>query len=330
MTQFNMVICDDALKALKKIPDETFDCVVTSPPYYNLRNYGIPGQIGIENTPSEYIDKMTDVFTEVYRVLKSTGTLWLNIADSYNGSGKGRNKAGNFIQTNKTGKEQTNKGATQGALSTTKIDSCKKKDLIGIPWLLAFALRDRVGFYLRQDIIWNKPNAMPESVKDRCTRSHEYIFLFSKSPKYYFDYEAIEEPAITADRSYPRGSKNLKLPNKGLRMQDMISKDRYIGFNNRYSEHGARQMKRKRDVWNVSTKGYKDVIATFPVQLITPCILAGCPERGVVLDPFAGSGTVGEVCLLNNRQYYLIELNKTNIPIINERLQKVNNKKAHC
>lgn len=311
----------DALQTLRKLPDNSVDCVITSPPYYNLRDYGIDGQIGNESTVNEYLDRLVMIFSEVYRVLKPTGTLWLNIADSYNGSGKGRAGNGKIHKSVIDVKQGTNIGTIQGVLHLTHTDQCKRKDLIGVPWLLAFLLRDKVGFYLRQDIIWNKPNAMPESVKDRCTRSHEYIFLFSKSDKYYFDYKAIEEPAVTSDRNPPRGSKGAKTPNKGRRKQEQVPKDRYIGFNDRYFSKDAPLMRRKRDVWTVSTKGYKDAhFATFPPELIEPCVLAGCPENGTVLDPFAGSGTVGEVCLKHSRHFCLIELNPQYVDIIKRRL----------
>lgn len=315
------LFCGDALRILQKLPDNSVDCVITSPPYYNLRDYGVDGQIGTEATVQEYLDRLVAVFSEVYRILKSTGTLWLNIADSYNGSGKGRAGNGKIHKSAINAKQGTNIGTIQGTLSATYINQCKRKDLIGVPWLLAFLLRDKIGFYLRQDIIWNKPNAMPESVKDRCTRSHEYIFLFSKSDKYYFDYEAIEEPAVTSDRNPPRGSKGTKTPNKGRRKQDQIPKDRYIGFNDRYFSNTPPLMRRKRDVWTISTKGYKDAhFATFPPGLIEPCVLAGCPENGIVLDPFAGSGTVGEVCLKHNRRFCLVELNPQYADIIKKRI----------
>jgi len=181
-----MIIVSDALKALKQIKTESIDCCVTSPPYYNLRDYGIDGQIGLEATPEEYISRLTEIFHEMQRVLKNDGTLWINIGDSYAGSGKGKN------DTHTTNKN--NKGSKNNALlqSNFKNSEIKPKDLIGIPWMLAFALRAD-GWYLRQDIIWQKTNCMPESVKDRCTKSHEYLFLLAKSPKYYFNAEAISE-----------------------------------------------------------------------------------------------------------------------------------------
>lgn len=292
MTQ---IIFGDALEQLKAIPDNSVHCCVTSPPYYALRDYGVSGQIGLEKSPDEYIKRLVDVFHEVWRVLRDDGTLWLNIGDSY---------------------------------ADHKMGNIKSKDLIGIPWILAFALRAD-GWYLRQDIIWYKPNCMPESVKDRCTRSHEYIFLLSKSDKYYFDYEAIQEFALTSDRTSPRGSKGTKTPNKGTktpnkgrRKQDMVSKDRYIGFNDRYFSKSSPLKKRKRDVWSVSTVGYKEAhFATFPPKLVEPCILAGCPKDGTVLDPFLGSGTTAEVAESLGRNCIGIELNTNYKTLIETRLK---------
>lgn len=289
------VITGDALTELRKIPDNSINCCVTSPPYYGLRDYGVESQIGLETTPQEYIDKLVEVFRDVRRVLKSDGTLWLNIGDSYSGSCKVRNDS-----------------KTQ----------CKRKDLIGIPWLLAFALRND-GWYLRQDIIWCKPNCMPESVKDRCTRSHEYIFLLSKSEKYYFDSASISEPAVTSDRSSPRGSKGTMTANSGRRKQDNAEIRTYTGFNERYFSNPSPQMRNKRDVWSVSTAGYKGShFAVFPEKLIEPCILAGCPIDGVVLDPFLGSGTSAVVAENLGRECIGIELNPEYAKIAVQRLER--------
>lgn len=253
-------------------------------------------QIGLEETPEEYIDRLVSVFREVKRILKPEGTLWVNIGDSYNG--------------NKTGNTEVNKhkGAVTDSFKKKIWDGAKQKDLIGIPWFLAFALRND-GWYLRQDIIWHKPNPMPESVKDRCTKSHEYIFLLSKSPKYYFDYEAIQE-----DCNCPTAS--------GMRFGgDKYGKD-VKGFEiysgNEYQSNGTRN---KRDVWTVIPSHYKEAhFATFPEELVTPMILAGCPKDGVVLDPFMGSGTTGAVAILNKRHYIGCELNKEYIEMANRRI----------
>ena len=257
------------------------------------------------------MNKLVEVFREVKRVLKDDGTLWLNLGDSYAGSGKGRNADGspNVI---KGGKQGTNQGTIIGNLTKTGAIGCKPKDLIGTPWLIAFALRAD-GWYLRQDIIWSKPNPMPESVKDRCTKSHEYIFLFSKSPRYYFDSEAIKEPS-----KYPNDNRKARAHTK--------NKDKVSDLTARINPGSATYEKRnKRSVWTVTTKPFKGAhFATFPDDLIEPCILAGCPEYGTVLDPFGGSGTVGFVSERNARNSILIELNPTYIDIIKERTSTVN------
>lgn len=289
------IITGDALTELKKLPNSSINCCVTSPPYYQLRDYEAEGQIGFEETYQEYIDTLVAVFCEVRRVLKDDGTLWLNIGDRYS--------------------------ASRQMIFDTGVE-CKRKDLIGIPWLLAFALR-RNGWYLRQDIIWNKPNCMPESVKDRCTRSHEYIFLLSKSEKYYFDSTAIAEPAVTSDRSFPRGSKGTMAPNSGRRKQGRAGIRTYTGFNEMDFSKPSPQMRNKRDVWNVSTSGSKcEHFAVFPEKLIEPCILAGCPKGGIVLDPFLGSGTTAIVAEKLGRECIGIELNAENVKIAIQRLKE--------
>jgi DNA modification methylase len=257
---------------------------VTSPPYYGLRDYGHEGQIGLEETPEEYIKAMVEVFQCVWDVLEDDGTLWLNIGDSYAGnnsraSNNGRAGFGNAREkvVNRTG------------------EGLKTKDLIGIPWMLAFALRAD-GWYLRQDIVWHKPNPMPESVQDRCTKAHEYIFLLTKSQKYYYDHEAIKEPVKedwgTRDRA------NGKYHNEGTGLQP------HSGLEKSY------EMANKRSVWSVPVKPYTGAhFAVFPSELIEPCILAGAPLGGIVLDPFMGSGTTAQVAQDLGRQYIGCELN---------------------
>lgn len=303
--------CGDALETLKRLPDESVHCCVTSPPYYGLRDYGVEGQLGLEQTPDEYIAKMVEVFREVRRVLRSDGTLWLNIGDSYDGSGKGRNADGTHQGG---GKQGTSKGSIEGSISKTVTGgACKAKDLIGIPWMLAFALRAD-GWYLRQDIIWNKPNPMPESVRDRCTKSHEYIFLLSKSSRYYFDNKAIAEKslhpnAIAAWTCDSRASRGHML--RGNPVGNEASGAEYLGSETR----------NRRSVWQVTTKPYKGAhFAVFPPDLIEPCILAGCPTDGAVIDPFAGSGTTGMVASMHNRNSVLIELNPQYCELIKERV----------
>ncbi len=320
------IITGNALSSLKNIADECVDCCVTSPPYYGLRDYGIQNQIGLEETVQEYIEKLILVFREVRRVLKDDGTLWLNIGDSYAGSGKGRNSDGSVPDSIYHCKEQNVKGRITGKLTKNVTSDYKPKDLMGVPWLLAFALQAN-GWYLRQDIIWNKTNCMPESVKDRCTRSHEYIFLLSKSRRYYFDYEAIKEPAITSDRSSPRGSKGTFTKNSGRRKQEELGKRTYTGFNERYYSKESPQMRNKRDVWSVPTSGCKDAhFATYPEKLIEPCILAGSKEGGIVLDPFLGSGTTAIVAVKNDRKYIGIEINPQYVEMAQSRIKKWFNK----
>ena len=300
----------DSLDVLKTFEDNSVDCCVTSPPYYALRDYGVDGQIGLEETPEKYIERLTEVFMEVHRVLKPNGTLWLNIGDSYNGSG-GNHKEG---QKNDTG--------FQGALGVrcggkgARVNGLKPKDLIGVPWMLAFSLRN-AGWYLRQDIIWCKPSCMPESVTDRCTKSHEYIFLMSKSERYYFDYEEIQEPCVNQERTnFQSGSR-----------KNGINKDRN---DNDWGERskswipkmkGDKIVRNKRDVWMVNPKPNKEAhFATYPEELVATCILAGCPEKGIVLDPFMGSGTTGIVANKLNRHYVGIELNPEYVEMAERRI----------
>ena len=289
----NTIINGNSLEVLKSLPDNSIDCCVTSPPYYALRDYGCDGQIGLEETPEKYIERLCEVFSEVRRVLTPQGTLWLNIGDSYNG-----NKVGN------TEVVKNKKVSESNDFHKKLCGGAKPKDLIGIPWMLAFALRGQ-GWYLRQDIIWQKPNPMPESVTDRCTKSHEYIFLLSKSQRYYFDHEAIQEKA-----KYP-------FDNRG----EMGNSRRGTQMNSMSGQTG--EMRNKRDVWTVNTKPCKEAhFATYPFELIKPCILAGCPENGIVLDPFMGSGTTAIVARSLNRNYLGVELNPEYIKIAHKRLEK--------
>lgn len=302
----NKIITGNAIEVLKELPDGYAAICITSPPYFGLRDYGVDGQIGLENSVEDYINKLTDIFREVRRVLKSDGTLWLNIGDSY-------------------------------ATSNYKYSNCKRKDLIGIPWLLAFALRND-GWYLRQDIIWEKPNAMPESIRDRCTKSHEYIFLFSKHPKYYFDYEAIREPAVGFNNIPPAGSKGTLTPNSRLRKGNSRTfrgggaYTKGQSFNNSAEitreSHGNTDnttgLRHKRSIWTVATQGYKEAhFATFPEKLIEPCVLAGSKEGGVVLDPFLGSGTTAVVAKKHNRGFIGIELNPKYAEMAERRLEGI-------
>ena len=283
----SIVLQGDCISVLKTLDSQSVDCVVTSPPYYGLRDYGMDEQIGAEETPEKFVEKLVDVFRECKRVLRDDGTLWVNIGDSYCGT---RSKGEYRDPKYKDGRNG------QGVSITEKVKGCKSKDMIGVPWMLAFALRGD-GWYLRQDIIWHKPNPMPESVRDRCTKSHEYIFLLSKAPKYYFDADAIKEPTKTKDNSN-RNRDTTKLNNTPGRARMKGLKT------NNYD------MRNKRDVWSVSTKPLKEAhFAAYPEDLIEPCILAGSRRGGVVLDPFCGSGTTGIVAVRNERGFVGIELN---------------------
>ncbi len=315
MEDSRKIICGDALEVLKTLPSESVDCCVTSPPYYGLRDYGTGDrQIGLEESPYIYISKLVDVFHEVKRVLKSDGTLWLNIADSYAGSGNGRNADGT-PNVKKGSINWSSKGTVVGTIPKRNDGNAKPKDLIGIPWMLAFALRED-GWYLRQDIIWAKPNPMPESVKDRCTKSHEYIFLLSKSNKYYFDHEAIQEEAKFKDDNR-NGSGRIAYEGKRTDggVENTKAQQSFVTIND---------FRNKRDVWNIPLQPTKEAhFATYPEKLVEPCILAGCRLGGVVLDPFFGSGTTGRVADRLGRDYIGIELNPKYIDICKKRTNNV-------
>ena len=283
---------------------------VTSPPYYGLRDYGHEGQIGLEETPEEYIAAMVEVFRCVRDVLADDGTVWLNIGDSYAGSGKG--PAGNLGKTH-------NERHLEFTVASGNVPvGCKPKDLIGIPWMLAFALRAD-GWYLRQDIIWHKPNPMPESVQDRCTKAHEYIFLLSKSQKYYYDSKAIAEPHkdISLQRWGNGGEDTANTKYDKETPQTSVGNLR--NGSNPLRDGGAN----KRSVWTVTTKPYEGAhFAVFPQELIEPCIMAGAPVGGVVLDPFMGSGTTAQVAQHLGRKYLGCELNETYEPLQQMRLRQ--------
>ena len=283
---------------------------VTSPPYYGLRDYGHDGQIGLEQTPQDYINAMVEVFRCVRDVLADDGVLWLNIGDSYYNYRPGKGQAM---------PKQTVSGSKQDLPDScgrrgNKLEGLKEKDLIGIPWMLAFALRAD-GWYLRQDIIWHKPNPMPESVKDRCTKSHEYIFLLTKSEKYFFDNEAIKEPSVYFDKDKRAGKGNIRYEGKRTEGDPKA--------NGQQSFVTINEFRNKRSVWSVATRSYKGAhFATFPPDLIEPCILAGSRENDIILDPFMGSGTTAQVALEKRRKYLGCELNDNYENLINERLNK--------
>ena len=302
----------DCIDFLRKVPDSFCNTCITSPPYFNLRDYGHEGQIGLEKTPEEYVQKLVEVFREVRRALRDDGTLWLNLGDSY---ASGKKISGNY----------------------------KPKDLIGIPWMVAFALRAD-GWYLRQDIIWNKPNPMPESVKDRCTKSHEYIFMFSKKQKYYFDYNSIKVPLkdqsiarLAQDIEKQKGSSRAVGKTNGT-MKAVSQKlfdssmggggTSFKGHSGYYKSDGtlicADGKANKKSVWTVSTKPFKDAhFATFPVDLIEPCVLAGCPVDGVCIDPFMGAGTTAITAIKNRRNFIGSELNPEYVALALKRINSL-------
>ena len=294
------IINRDALYALRELPEESVHCCVTSPPYYALRDYGLDMQIGREDTPEQYIDRLTEVFRELRRVLRSDGTLWLNIADTYCGTG---NKGYHADPKNPKGRNG------QQIARNNRVSGCKQKDLIGIPWLLAFALRAD-GWYLRSDIIWQKENPMPESVKDRCARCYEHIFLFSKSRRYHFDHLAIAEPIAEATAQRLKrgvGSNKYGTAIPGQQQRQTINQPRSHGA---ITDGDINPLRNKRDVWVINTVPFKGAhYAAYPPKLVETCLLAGCPEGGIVLDPFMGSGTTGMVAKRMKRHYIGIELN---------------------
>ncbi|HHH1924190.1 TPA: site-specific DNA-methyltransferase [Yersinia enterocolitica] len=305
------IFIGDCIDSMRDMPDQSVHSCITSPPYYGLRDYGVEGQIGLEQTPDEFIQKLVEVFREVRRVLRDEGTLWINIGDSWD----------------------------------------RRKQLMGMPWHLAFALQED-GWILRQDIIWQKPNAMPESTRDRCTKAHEYIFLLTKRPKYYFDTMAIKEPAnltgkgnantfrggayvnnSTFDNS--EGGKRTVIGNTRARRNSFKRQDskreqvipgQNFGTHRPERDESAWDIstRNKRSVWTVATRGYKEAhFATFPPALIEPCILAGCPQGGVVLDPFGGSGTTAGVAIANNRKAILCELNPEYVDLVHARIESI-------
>ena len=351
------ILQGDCIESLKKLEDQSINTCITSPPYWGLRDYGTAewdggdpncphmrttkigkdtatghkamfdkgnvvgdaiyktecpkcgavrkdSQLGLEETPEEFTENLVKVFREVKRVLRDDGTVWLNLGDSYAMSSiRGGNKkfSGNVGAHN-----HYDKSIKKGKRNIPK--GIKPKDLIGIPWRVAFALQAD-GWYLRQDIIWHKPNPMPESVRDRCTKAHEYIFLLSKKAKYYYDNETIKE-----DAKYPQGPSAAHAIRKGSK--DPLMRTR-VGLN----KIGANPKKNKRSVWTITTKPFKGAhFATFPKDLIEPCVLAGCPEGGTVLDPFGGSGTTGIVAAQHNRNAVLLELNQEYIDLANARI----------
>ena len=283
------IICADAMSAIGLIPDNTINCVITSPPYFDLRSY-LPEdssakalELGFGQTPDEYVKSMVEVFAEVKRALRPDGTIWLNLGDSY-------------------------------ARKTT--GKLKRKDLIGIPWKVAFALRDECGLYLRAEVIWNKTNPMPESVTDRPTRAHEQIFLFTKEEDYYYDAAAIREPAVTKPHAHGASK-------QASQFGKIRSGAADAAFRQPNRIWGADGRRNKRSVWTVNVDRYKGAhCATFPVALVEDCVLAGCPPQGIVLDPFAGASSSGLAALQNGRRYLGVELNEAYCVLSEDRLNR--------
>lgn len=302
------VIIGDCREEMRRLIDQgvKVQCCVTSPPYWGLRDYGVGGQLGLETTPEEFIANLVEVFGLVRELLADDGTLWLNIGDSYTSGGRDYRDAG---KSNMNGGGRV-VGLTEKGKRAPTPAGMKPKDLVGIPWMLAFALRAE-GWYLRQDIIWSKPNPMPESVTDRCTKAHEYIFLFSKSPKYYFNQEAILEPVSPGTHASAR---KMGRPSGWAKSDKREKIGRYPKPKDNENFNSAMvimpETRNKRSVWTVNTQGLKEAhFATYPPKLIEPCILAGTRPGDTVIDPFSGSGTTGMVAYQHGRKYLGIELN---------------------
>lgn len=297
----------DAVQLMGLLQPNSVNCIVTSPPYFGLRDYGVEGQIGLETTPDEYVKALVNVFAAAHRVLRPDGTLWLNLGDSYAGSGKGAWK-------NPRNQKEVYVPARDANVIRTKTPGLKPKDLIGIPWMVAFALQ-KWGWYLRCDIVWNKPNGMPSSVEDRPVRTHEYVFLLTKSSDYWYDHDAISEPAANAGKNITLGQKS-------------FSKGQATGIgvapsgNGKLDTYTVTEKRSKRSVWDVNTEPFGgEHFAVFPQKLIEPMILAGCPVDGLVLDPFMGAGTTALVARALGRNYIGSEINREYIAIANDRLR---------
>lgn len=314
------VLTGDCLATLPTIPDGSVQCCVTSPPYWGLRDYGVGEQIGLEKTPVDYVTNLVTIFAEVRRVLKNDGTLWLNLGDSYAGGGNYRGVDSMETLTSKQASNRGARGLSQALGAAGKDSGLLPKQLCGIPWRVAFALQ-AADWYLRSDIIWAKPNPMPESVTDRCTKSHEYLFLLTKSARYYYDALAIAEPLVES---------SLKRYQHAVDNNEQFDPSRHKHTNGVQSpmelltraaagvlERGTRN---RRSVWTVPTDPYSEAhFATFPPDLIKPCILAGSKPGDVILDPFAGSGTTGQVAIELGRKAILCELNPEYVKLIHKR-----------
>ena len=341
----HQIIQGDCIEAMRTLPDASVHCCVTSPPYWGLRDYGHDGQIGLESTPEAYVARMVEVFREVRRVLREDGTCWVNLGDSYISNGFWPD-----APSNKSGATGLTRGAssmTQRGKQVTKAPGLKPKDLVGIPWRVAFALQAD-GWWLRQDIIWHKPNPMPESVRDRCTKAHEYVFLLTKSERYFYDAEAVSEPVAVSSTArlsqptLPIQAGSDRVPGKtngpmkavgprfgGNKFGDSDDPKHATKSGNVYQIPDANGRRNRRSVWTVTTKPYSGAhFAVMPAALVEPCILAGCPEGGTVLDPFAGSGTTLAVAAELGRSGIGCELNPEYIELANQRIAKSREKVA--
>jgi DNA modification methylase len=330
------IIQGDCIEGLRTLPDASVHCCVTSPPYWGLRDYGHDGQIGLESTPEAYVACMVEVFREVRRVLRDDGTCWVNLGDSYSQPGASQSFR-NATNANCNGCNDTKKPRNQ----IVRNHGLKPKDLVGIPWRVAFALQAD-GWWLRQDIIWHKPNPMPESVRDRCTKAHEYVFLLTKSERYYYDSEAVSEPvavsttARLSQPSLPLQAGSDRVPGKtngpmkavgprfgGNKFGDSDDPKHATKSGNVYEIPDANGRRNRRSVWTVTTKPYSGAhFAVMPAALVEPCIKAGCPEGGTVLDPFAGSGTTLAVAAELGRSGIGCELNPEYIELAEQRIAK--------
>lgn len=314
-TYVNKIHNMDALDFFNMLPDKSVQTIITSPPYYGLRNYQVDGQLGLEDTPQAYIARLVAIFEASRRVLRDDGTIWVNLGDSYAGSGKGRNADGNAHDGALNGKQGTNKGTIEGILYKTQSD-LPPKSLMMIPARFAIAMQD-CGWILRNDIIWAKTNPMPESVTDRCTNAHEHIYLFAKRGRYYCDMDAIKEDAVK--------SGTIETINNGNYLQQLNYKNSMPTGRAKPGKHIYSDYRNKRDVWTVSTKPYSEAhFATFPMDLIEPCVLAGSPVNGVVCDPFMGSGTTALVAIKHGRQWIGCELNPDYVGMAEKRIAEFN------
>ncbi|OJV52293.1 MAG: hypothetical protein BGO31_05535 [Bacteroidetes bacterium 43-16] len=303
----NKIYTGDCLEGLQKLPDECVQCCVTSPPYWSLRDYRIEEQIGLETDPEIYVQRLIAVFNEVRRVLKPDGVLWLNIGDAYWNQEKQNMSAGYRKYGNKASQKRKIHRSRFGTKTNSRRFELKSKDLIGLPWMLAFALR-QVGWYLRQDIIWHKTNPMPESVRDRCTKSHEYIFLLSKNQKYYYNHHAIKTD-VKGENHHDRTAR----PAVKARNERWVNTIRKV--------RGPYLKANRRSVWPVTNKSFEGAhFAVFPPGIPELCILAGSREGDVILDPFMGAGTTALVARRHGRKYIGFELNPDYVDIAQKRL----------